>query len=80
MPSYQRLIQSKVNRSDVELRHATLKKLGVAYGPEDPWTLYEAEAQKIRESLAQAQIAVDPDAEIIALIAYLQKLGTDLKH
>lgn len=80
MPSYQRLVTSKVSRDEVNLRHATLKKLGVAYGPDDPWALYEAEAQKIRESLAQAQIAVDSDADIIALIAYLQKLGTDLKH
>jgi cytochrome c oxidase cbb3-type subunit I/II len=80
MPSYQRLVKTKVNRADILLRHATLQKLGVAYGPEDPWPLYEAEALKIQESLAQAQIAVDPDAEIIALIAYLQKLGTDLKH
>jgi cbb3-type cytochrome oxidase cytochrome c subunit len=73
-------VQSKVNRDDILQRHAALQKLGVAYGPEDPWTLYEAEALKIQESLAQAQIMMAPDAEIIALIAYLQKLGTDLKH
>jgi cytochrome c oxidase cbb3-type subunit I/II len=79
MPSYQRLVQSRVNRETVQQRHETLRKLGVAYGQDDPWVLYETEAKKIQETLAQAQIAVESDAEIIALIAYLQKLGTELK-
>jgi cytochrome c oxidase cbb3-type subunit I/II len=79
MPAYPWLITQKVDRQDLLLRHETLKKLGVAYGSEDPLQLYEAEAKKIQESLAQAQITVDADAELIALIAYLQKLGSDAK-
>jgi cytochrome c oxidase cbb3-type subunit I/II len=79
MPAYPWLLTRKVDRQDVTRRHETLKKLGVAYGPEDPLPQYEAEAKKIQESLAQAQIMVDADAELIALIAYLQKLGSDAK-
>jgi cytochrome c oxidase cbb3-type subunit I/II len=80
MPSYQRLVQNKVNRQEIMRRHTALKKLGVGYGPEDPLILYDAEARKIQESLAQAQIVVDPEAEIIALIAYLQVLGIEPKQ
>jgi cytochrome c oxidase cbb3-type subunit I/II len=79
MPSYQRLTQTRVNREVVLQRHETLQKLGVAYGSEDPWILYETDAKKIQGALAQAQITLESDAEIIALIAYLQKLGTELK-
>ena len=34
---------------------------------------------KIVANLESAQIKADPDKEIIALIAYLQRLGTDIK-
>ncbi len=80
MPSYQHLVKGRLNREDLVRRHAALKKLGVAYGAMDPLILYEAEAKKIQESLAQAQIMVEMDAEIIAMIAYLQKLGTEAKQ
>lgn len=80
MPSYKRLVTDRVNRDEIVRRHISLKKMGVAYGPEDPLLLYDAEAKKIQESLVQAQIIVEADAEIIALIAYLQKLGTEVKH
>jgi cytochrome c oxidase cbb3-type subunit I/II len=37
------------------------------------------QAQLIVTNLAQGQIKATPDKEIIALIAYLQRLGTDIK-
>jgi cytochrome c oxidase cbb3-type subunit I/II len=36
-----------------------------------------AQAQGIVERLKQANIAAEPDKEIVALIAYLQRLGKD---
>lgn len=39
----------------------------------------EAQAQKIVDGLAKEGLRVDPNKEIIALIAYMQRLGTDIK-
>jgi cytochrome c oxidase cbb3-type subunit I/II len=38
----------------------------------------EAQAQEIAAGLMENQVAVESDREIIALIAYLQRLGTDI--
>jgi len=80
MPPYPWLAQKKVDLEELAGRQKALQKLGVAYGGEDPRALYLAEAQKIQESLLQAQIQVEADTEIIALIAYLQKLGIEVKQ
>jgi cytochrome c oxidase cbb3-type subunit I/II len=79
MPAYPWLLTKQVDFEALALRHAALKKLGVGYGEEDPVALYRSEAKKLQESLAQAQITVDAEADLVALIAYLQKLGTDAK-
>jgi cytochrome c oxidase cbb3-type subunit I/II len=39
----------------------------------------EKQAKKIVANLAKDNIKVSPDKEIIALIAYLQRMGTDIK-
>jgi cytochrome c oxidase cbb3-type subunit I/II len=39
----------------------------------------QAQAERITAGLAQAGMVVPPDREIVALIAYLQRLGTDIK-
>ncbi|WP_141733024.1 cbb3-type cytochrome c oxidase subunit I [Oligoflexus tunisiensis] len=75
MPAYPWLLKKRVNFKALAIRHATLRKLGVRYGNEDPVLLYQEEAKKIQENLAQAQITVEAEADLIALIAYLQKLG-----
>ncbi|HYX37090.1 MAG TPA: cbb3-type cytochrome c oxidase subunit I [Oligoflexus sp.] len=79
MPPYPWLAKRKVDLTVLPERQNALQKVGAVYGPGDPIELYQAEAKKIQESLAQAQIEVDAEAEIIALIAYLQKLGTEGK-
>ena len=59
-----------------------MRTLGVPYptGYEDI-AVAEAEKQanEIAKSLADAKIKTSNDKEIIALIAYLQRLGTDIK-
>lgn len=79
MPAYPWLATAKVDLRTLAVRQQALQKLGVRYGAGEPMTRYYDEAKKIQETLAQAQIQVDADAEIIALIAYLQKLGTEVK-
>ena len=39
----------------------------------------QSQAQSISEDLLNSGVAVEPNKEIIALIAYLQRLGTDIK-
>lgn len=39
----------------------------------------QAQAQKIAKGLTDIGIQADPKKEIIAVIAYLQRLGTDIK-
>lgn len=59
-----------------------MRKLGVPY-PKGYEQYAEgdmkAQASKIAKGLAKSGIAVESDKEIIALIAYLQRLGTDIK-
>jgi len=60
-----------------------LRKIGVPYTDEDiqnaPKSI-EAQAKKVSGNLAIGSITNAPsDREIIALIAYLQRLGTDIK-
>jgi cytochrome c oxidase cbb3-type subunit I/II len=38
-----------------------------------------AQAERIAGGLRDAGLATPPDREIVALIAYLQRLGTDIK-
>jgi cytochrome c oxidase cbb3-type subunit I/II len=49
---------------------------------EDPVTPAKAQARKVADELKALipteSARIDPDMEIIALIAYLQRLGTDL--
>jgi cytochrome c oxidase cbb3-type subunit I/II len=59
-----------------------MRTLGVPYAP-----LYEQQAnadlqkqaEQISANLVKENITVSSDKEIIALIAYLQRLGTDIK-
>lgn len=74
--------------NDLDLSHTegkiiTMKKLGVPY-PEGYESLatadLQAQAAKIAENLKASGFKdVDQKKEIVALIAYLQRLGTDVK-
>jgi cytochrome c oxidase cbb3-type subunit I/II len=82
MPPYPWLSEQNTNKSLVPAKINAMRKLGVPY-PEGYEQValkdYDMQAQKIVESLRQSGIEVDKDKEIIALIAYLQRLGTDIK-
>jgi cytochrome c oxidase cbb3-type subunit I/II len=82
MPAYPWLIENKLDYSDLESKIAVLRKLGVPY-PADYENLAKAELEKqakeIANDLQKNGLAADGTEEIIAMIAYLQRLGTDIK-
>ncbi|QDK82175.1 cytochrome-c oxidase, cbb3-type subunit I [Spirosoma sp. KCTC 42546] len=82
MPSYPWLITQKLDISNTADKLTALKKVGVPY--DDSGISYANEdlkkqADKISGQLASEGIKVGSDREIVALIAYLQRLGTDIK-
>jgi len=90
MPRYQWLIHDKLDTHLTQKKMEAMVALGVPYSPEEianaPQHM-EAQAKKIEASLMQdtqiqksfgAETSVPlKDREIIALISYLQRLGTD---
>ncbi len=82
MPPYPWLLENDYDKELLPAKIKAMRTLGVPYpaGYEDI-AVAEAEkqAQEITKSLADAKIKTSSDKEIIALIAYLQRLGTDIK-
>jgi cytochrome c oxidase cbb3-type subunit I/II len=82
MPPYPWLLSDKYNKSQLPNKINAMRTLGVPYpeGFEDEAIANaEAQAAGIVKSLADAKITAKGDKEIIALIAYLQRMGTDIK-
>ncbi|WP_161891278.1 cytochrome-c oxidase, cbb3-type subunit I [Pontibacter russatus] len=82
MPAYPWLFEQEVDMSTTQDKLEVLKKLGVPY--EDDYIAKANEelmqqAKGISADLAKEGIEVAPEKEIVALIAYLQRLGTDVK-
>jgi cytochrome c oxidase cbb3-type subunit I/II len=80
MPAYPWLFTGKVDPEDVRASVRALETLGEPYSDDDvakvPASL-AAQQKTIVDSLATAKIQAEPDLEVIALIAYLQRLGRD---
>ena len=82
MPPYPWMATNTMDHEDIPAKIRTLQRLGVPY-PEG----YDQQANKDLEDQANAIVAnlkesgveVYPNSEIVALIAYLQRLGTDIK-
>ncbi len=82
MPTYPWLLSDKYNKNQLPDKINAMRKLGVPYpeGFEDEAIANaESQAAGIVKSLADAKITAKGDKEIIALIAYLQRMGTDIK-
>ncbi len=82
MPAYPWLIDDALDISNTPGKIRAMQTLGVPY-PEgyDQKAVddLKAQAEKIAANLAGDGIEVMSDREIVALIAYLQRLGTDIK-
>jgi cytochrome c oxidase cbb3-type subunit I/II len=82
MPPFPWLSENVLDISSTEKKISVMRKLGVPY-PDGFEAVANEELKKQADTIAldltNAGIVVDSDKEIIAMIAYLQRLGTDIK-
>ena len=82
MPAYPWLYEKDIDLESLPTKINAMRSLGVPYaeGYENE-AIADAEKQQanIAAGLANDKIKANPKKEIIALIAYLQRLGTDIK-
>ncbi|MFI5222201.1 MAG: cytochrome-c oxidase, cbb3-type subunit I [Bacteroidia bacterium] len=83
MPAYGWLITQKLDETTTEKKMRALKSLGVPYTDDEIINCnrsLSAQAEKITAALQTEGVKCDSDKEIVALIAYLQRMGTDIKN
>jgi cytochrome c oxidase cbb3-type subunit I/II len=86
MPAYPWMETNEVDLSSTAAKIRVLKKLGTPY-PENfdevanDYYMEQAETivADLEDQLKEQEIKVNPKSELVALIAYLQRLGTDIK-
>jgi cytochrome c oxidase cbb3-type subunit I/II len=82
MPPYPWLHEQRVDPADITASVRALQRVGVPYSDAEvaqvPASL-KAQGDEIVARLAGTGIKAEPDREIVALIAYLQRLGKDGK-
>lgn len=82
MPSYRWLHTSTIEAGDVQASIRALRKSGVPYTDRDVEGVaasLASQGEEIVTSLASANLETTADKEIVALIAYLQRLGREGK-
>lgn len=82
MPPYPWLIEQKLDISTTPAKIRAMQTLGVPYPEGFDKTANDElkkQAMEITADLKQNNIRVQSDREIVAIIAYLQRLGTDIK-
>ncbi|PUZ26940.1 cytochrome c oxidase cbb3-type subunit I/II [Chitinophaga costaii] len=82
MPNYPWLLSNEIDTASTAAKIRAMQSLGVPYrSGYDALanTDLQTQARGIREQLAKDKIKTAPNAEILAVIAYLQRLGTDIK-
>jgi len=82
MPNYPWLIEDELDIASTPAKIRAMQTLGVPYPAGFDAVAVEnlnEQANKIAEGLKKDGIEVKSDREIIALIAYLQRMGTDIK-
>jgi cytochrome c oxidase cbb3-type subunit I/II len=78
MPAYTWLVENKLNASQTKAKIRALRTLGVPYpkGYEKSQAIIDLKAQA--NEIAGSIEGAESDREVIAIIAYLQRLGTDI--
>ena len=86
MPSYPWLLENELDYGSTDAKIRTMQTLGVPYEEGyDQQAVADAKKQAqeiadaVAEQLSNDEISQLADREIMALIAYLQRLGTDIK-
>jgi len=84
MPGYPWLLTQKMELDTLPWRLCALRRVGVPYpaGYENGLAQkdLQVQAEKIVANLKLGSVNAEPDRDIVALIAYLQRLGTDIKN
>ncbi|WDF57394.1 cytochrome-c oxidase, cbb3-type subunit I [Mucilaginibacter sp. KACC 22063] len=82
MPNYDWLITQTLDTTTTAAKINAMRKLGVPYAKGYEKVAnhdLEQQAKGIADNLAKDHIKVKSNKEIVAIIAYLQRLGTDIK-
>lgn len=82
MPPYPWLLEDELDVSATEAKINAMRTLGVPYAEgyeSQALADLNAQAEEIALDLGEQGYEVSSDKEIVALIAYLQRLGTDIK-
>ncbi len=82
MPKYAFLVDDKVDLTIIAAKISVMQTLGVPYPAgysQSALEDYLTQARKIVADLKLATIDANEESELIALIAYLQRMGTDIK-
>lgn len=83
MPPYPWMFEADLDIDDLNAKISAMRTLGVPYpeGYEDGQAMADLDAQRqeIADGLAAENYTISKEKEIIALIAYLQRLGRDIE-
>ena len=82
MPAYPWLAEQELDLSLLEKKISAMRTLGVPYAPgyeKEAAVDLKKQAEEIAGTLKKDGYKVKPNSEMLALIAYLHKLGRDLK-
>jgi len=81
MPPYPWLLEKELDIESTPAKINAMRTLGVPYAEgyeEQAVADLMQQAKQIQNNLKESGLDVSPDREIVALIAYLQRLGTDI--
>ncbi|RXF67477.1 cytochrome-c oxidase, cbb3-type subunit I [Arcticibacter tournemirensis] len=82
MPPYPWLIEQQLDTTTTSSKITAMRKLGVPYEADYEYVAnrdLSKQAETIAAALSKDNIKVKSDREIVAIIAYLQRLGTDIR-
>ena len=82
MPAYPWLIEQEIDNSLLIAKLKGMRTLGVPYTQaeiDNAFADLAKQAEEINKDLKEHQVEIPANREIIAVIAYLQRLGTDIK-
>jgi cytochrome c oxidase cbb3-type subunit I/II len=82
MPSYAFLLRDELDLSTLPRKIKVLRMLGTPYSDEEEAgaiAMAQAQAASIAAELERDGVTGMADREIVAMIAYLQRLGTDIR-
>lgn len=82
MPTYPWMLEDKLDNKDLKAKMKALSSVGVPYTDRDMANAQSdlaIQADAIVKGLESEGVKTTADKEIVAMIAYLQRLGTDIK-